>query len=206
MIMKFEPWIGQHYGAPENFLKGKRVLILGESHHSSSDPVGSCQPNLTREVMTYYATGQQRGGWCRTLDNVAWAVSGKTPSELAQPKRRGEMAVWDAMAFYNYIPVILAEGSRGDRPSSDLWLKAKDPFGEVLKQLAPEVIVVCGYQMFPWVIRNNFPSYAEHPWDFHGDRLDFEDGQIRVVRMVHPSTAFSHRKWHSVLKAALSDG
>ena len=199
----FQPWIGDKYAEPGNGFGGKRVLVVGESHHAEEHAPGSVVPDMTREVMRIYASGK-RERWMRTLDNVAWAVSGKSRWELEREGNRGEFRVWKSMAFYNYVPVVLAGSARSHRPSNDQFRSGTEPFERVLLDLKPDVLIVCGYGLFPWVVRNHYPDFTGDPWRFVGEWADFPRGRpIRAVRMIHPSTAFSPKRWHPVIRRAL---
>eukprot|EP01035_Chromulina_nebulosa_P041834 gene41834-56648_t len=135
----FDPWVGDSYGQTK-LLRGKRILVVGESHHASDHPVGEMVPQMTKAVVAKYRATQERGAWMRTFDNIAWALSGRSRIELARDDYRGEFEVWRSIAFYNYIPVILAEGPRGKRPTSELFASGREPFEKVLTELQPDVI------------------------------------------------------------------
>ncbi|MBY2996737.1 hypothetical protein HF263_36395 [Rhizobium leguminosarum] len=201
----FEPWVGENYGR-SSLLGGKRILVVGESHHSEEHPVNSVVPNLTCRVMEHYGSTQARGEWMRTLDNVAWALSGKTRSDLATSLHRGELSVWQSVAFYNYIPVVLTDSARSARPTAMHYQMAVAPFEQVLRDIKPEVLIVCGYSLFPYLVRNHWPTDLAMPWDFSEDFLDVQrdDQKIRCIRMLHPSSSFSHKRWHTVISNAVA--
>jgi hypothetical protein len=202
----FEPWVGENYGN-SNLLGGKRILVVGESHHSLEHPVNSVVPDLTQRVMEHYRQTQERGKWMRTLDNIAWTLSGHKRSDLVASVHRGEFSVWQSVAFYNYVPVILADSARSNRPTAKHFQLAVEPFEKVLRVLNPEVLIICGYGLFPNVIRNHWPTSLAKPWDFSGEFLDVlrDDQKIRCIRMLHPSTSFSHSRWHTVISNAVVD-
>jgi hypothetical protein len=200
----FKPWVGDLYGRSTHF-DGRRILVLGESHHSEEHPVGSLVPELTQEVMEFYSRTQKRGEWMRTLDNVAWALSGQTKVELAQEDHRGEFTVWRSVAFYNYIPVVLAKSARGNRPNWQHFQQAVLPFEAVLRDLKPHILIVCGYELFPRVLAAHWPTTLPSPWDFKSLYVDVATpSRMRVIRMLHPSAGFSHKSWHSALSQAIS--
>lgn len=199
----FKPWVGASYGASDLF-GGKRILVVGESHHSREHPLGSVVPDLTQRVMAHYRASQARGMWMRTLDNVAWALSGKSRYQLSNVNHRGEYDVWDKIAFYNYIPVVLAEGARDKRPTPEHYLMAVEPFDMVLKELLPEILIISGYGLLPWLIKAHWPNAIEKPWDFKGDFVDVASyTRLRVIRMIHPSSGFSHARWHKILATSI---
>lgn len=199
----FEPWIGERYGRSE-LLGGKRILVVGESHHSAEHPANSIVPDMTRSVMRYYSSTQARGEWMRTLDNIAWALSGKSRAELAQSTHRGEFDVWQGVAFYNYIPVVLTDSARNGRPTAEHYRLAVEPFERVMADLKPDILLICGYGLFPYVIKNHWPTALDKPWDFGGDYVDVcPNPSIRAIRLIHPSTGFSHSRWHTVIAGAV---
>ncbi|RWN25279.1 hypothetical protein [Mesorhizobium sp.] len=210
----FEPWIGDYYRESGNVVGGKRVLIVGESHYSAVHEVGTTVPDMTVFTMNNYRSirsddrqrsSGKRETWTRTLDNVAWAVSGKGPQELEYQGRRGEFDIWNQLGFYNYIPVVLANAPQTRRPDRQLFLSGQEPFERVINRHKPQVLIVCGFQLFPWVIRNHHPEYNEDPWAFGGDWIDIpREEPIRVVRMKHPAISFSHKKWHQLIRRAIS--
>ncbi|CAH2394144.1 hypothetical protein [Mesorhizobium ventifaucium] len=201
----FKAWVGAKFGVADNFVSGRRVLVLGESHHADEHPVGSVVPEMTHDTMRLYASGT-RERWRRTFDNLAWAVSGKNRQHLERDGKRSEPEVWDSLAFYNYIPVVLAPRPRSYRPTSALFggERTISAFEQVLAETKPEIVLIWGYELFPWVIRNHYADYEGHPWSFSGEWIDLpRNPPIRAVRMKHPSTGFSAAAWHGVVRRAL---
>lgn len=200
----FEPWVGEQYGRSD-LLGGKRILVVGESHHSREHPADSIVPDMTHGVMKHYASTQARGEWMRTLDNIAWALSGKGRADLAQSTHRGEFDIWQSVAFYNYIPVVLTDSARNGRPTNEHYKIAVAPFEKVLADLKPDVLLICGYGLFPYLVKNHWPTALEKPWDFRGDYIDVGiNSGIRAIRLIHPSTGFSHSHWHTVITEAIA--
>lgn len=196
----FLPWVGKAY---ENGIDGKRVLVVGESHYSDIHETRKPVPDMTVSVMTEYMAGIRKNH-TRTLDNLAWAVSGKGPYELRNEGKRGEFEIWQQLGFYNYIPVVLTDGPQRDRPDKDLFISGKEPFENVLQNNKPDILIVCGLELFPWLIMNHYPEFKD-PWSFRGDWIDFpRNNPIRAVRIKHPSKFFSHSKWHLVIDRAIT--
>lgn len=89
----FRPWVGSKY---ENGIKGKRLLVLGESHYSDAD-----DPDLTRTVMKrlleYKLGACGHESWMKTFTTFERAVAGRALS--------GEesIAFWNSTVFYNFI-------------------------------------------------------------------------------------------------------
>lgn len=200
----FKPWVGDKYGALGNAVSEKKVLVVGESHHAEEHEIGTTVPDMTQDVLLAYAS-DKRAPWMRTLDNFAWAVSGTGPSGHARDEKRSELSTWNSLAFYNYIPVVLAKGARSNRPTASQYRSAKEPFEQVIRDLKPDVLLVWGYTLFPWIIHNHFNEYDGDPWWFKGEWIDLpREPSLRAVRLLHPSTAFSWVKWHAVIQRAIT--
>jgi hypothetical protein len=200
----FEPWIGSRYGEAGNRFGGRRVLVVGESHYSGHHEIGSLAPQMTQDVMQKYRT-RVAENWLRTFDNVAWAVSGKSRLDLMKDGKRGEMDVWEDMALYNYVPVVIARSPQSDRPSPEHFRLGREPFEQVLSEHKPDVLIVCGYELFPWLVHNHHPQHEGNPWHLKGEWIDIpREEPIRAVRMKHPSKFFSHKAWGSVINRALT--
>jgi len=183
---------------------GKRILVVGESHYADEHEKGSTDPEMTNNAVGLYANRPSKQRWIRTFDNIAWAVSGKNRAQLEKDGRRGEIDVWNSIAFYNYITVLLANSARADRPTREQFLDSRHAFEQVLDSIKPDILLVCGYELFPWLIRNHYPSYAGDPWKFKGEWIDLPRSKtLRAVRMRHPSAAFSPSAWHNVVERAM---
>lgn len=201
----FKPWTGDRYGKNLDLLHGKRVLVVGESHHDEHHEPGAVVPDMTIETMNAYrVAGYER--WMRTLDNQAWAIAGKLDVGSTEASQRKGFEIWRSLAFYNYIPVVLARWSREGAPTAEQFRSGKEPFENVLDLLKPDLLLVWGYRLFPWVVHNHYPDYVGRAWEFSGEWIDVpREKAVRVVRLRHPSTGFSWRKWHDVILRALAD-
>lgn len=186
----FRPWVGENYGADDLPIGSKRLLILGESHHSQEHPVGTLVPDMTVDVVSYYQTGPWVP-WMRTLDNAAAAIAGKSKRELG---RAGVNAIWDQIAFYNYVPVVAASGSRS-RPTGEHFEMGAEPFRQLLVDLSPRAIIVCGYELWARIVPHHAQAYTENPWRPETSFAELGPRKIPALRMVHPSTAFSPARW-----------
>ncbi|MER8650987.1 hypothetical protein [Mesorhizobium sp. M0586] len=200
----FEPWVGERFGVADNIVGGRRVLCVGESHYAGEHPVGSKVPEMTADAMRLYQSRPAGERWVRTFDNVAWAVSGKSREELECDGKRGEFEVWSSLALYNYIPKVLAKTPRSNRPTPEQFQDGKASFEDVLQATNPQVLLIWGYELFPWIIRNHYPEYDGHPWSFAGEWIDLpRNPPMRAVRMQHPSTGYSPKAWHDVIQRAV---
>jgi hypothetical protein len=184
----FQPWVGKKYARSSR----KRILVLGESHYSDL-PKGV---DFTRSLLDEYV----RGDWNYSFwTNIGQAISGRSHWEMDRAE------VWSHLAFYNYVQQIAAKGPRA-APTTSMFESSERAFFEVLSQLRPTHVVVCGLRLW----RNMAPltgreaSFAlkgvNYSWG--GYRLGKQD--IRAFPIKHPSAGFSSTKWHAVIQKFLS--
>lgn len=193
--MRFEPWVGSRWGQPDNRLAGAKLLILGESHYGSpADPtcVGTCDPDTTRQVVAKLAL-RERHPFFTKLTQV---IDGRPRWEMSGDDVH---AIWASVAFYNYVPVFVATETRV-RPSDDMFRLGRAPFMEVVEELRPSAILVCGYALWNWVLWGL-------PGGFKGDpsaTAMLRIGPALAARMMHPSAGFSWRRWRPVVEQLLA--
>ena len=135
----FKPWVGSEFGNTSNMIGGKRLLILGESHYTEKQEwVGRCDPEDTHNVVQYLAIDTRY----RFFTTVSKLVTGVAHGEWSDEQNRG---FWNSVAFYNFVPVFL---SKGGRPSPEIWNAGRGPFVRVLDEMNPDVIIVCGLELW----------------------------------------------------------
>lgn len=166
-------------------LQGTRLLVLGESHYADQAKphlVGSCEPDVTNYVVQRYALDERH----RFFTGITQVISGKPRWQMS---RTEVVELWSAIAFYNYVPVYVATTSRV-RPGDKFPLGAK-PFCRLLDQIRPHAILVCGYELWWWVLKGM-------PGGFDGEPSGtpfLQIGPAIAARMKHPSSGFSSSKW-----------
>ena len=186
----FEPWVGSDWGKSGNVVGGARLLVLGESHYCDTDKphlIGTCEPATTCDVVNLYALKSPH----RFFTGITQVVSGRPKWQLSQ----GELqATWNSIAFYNYIPVFVATESRV-RPDHEMFELGREPFARLVKELAPDAILVCGFELWWWVLKGV-------PGGFQGDpaKTTFHCiGTALAGRIKHPSAGFWYQQWRPVL-------
>jgi hypothetical protein len=178
----FKPWVGTSFGDTSNLLRGRRLLVLGESHHAEEYPVGSIVPEMTCDVVsTYLDQSAPRHPWMRTFSVVTGFVARQSSSELSPDERK---RIWDSIAFYNFVPVTAAAYAR-QRPSAAHFDLGTKPLHEVLSGLKIEAVAVMGKDLSGWVARG---EGLEKPWD----QSEYLINGVPAVRFPHPSTAFRY--------------
>lgn len=133
------PWIGPSYGEPQNRFCGKKILVVGESHYADPAFIGTSIPGITQEVVTKYQLGEWRIPFFTRLATLITGVSAVENGIKAK-------ALWDDLAFYNYVPVIAASSPR--EFNWEFWKLGVDEFNNVLKAILPDMIIVTGYRLW----------------------------------------------------------
>lgn len=188
----FAPWIGERYGAPDNVLQGRRLLVLGESHYHSDEALtGTTLTHMTREVVETYALRRPQ----RFFTNVTQVLAGRPKRQLSWDELSG---LWRSIAFYNYVPVIVAGDSRV-RPTREMFEAGREPFLQVLNDLRPEGIVVCGFQLWDHMVRG-LPE-ALRVGEYHPPFRQI--GDATALRMKHPSAGYSWQTWRPHVETLL---
>ena len=172
----FIPWKGAEWGLPANALGGTRLMILGESHYCSPEHpelVGQCAPEATVEVVEELAIY----GRHRFFTGLTQIVSGRPKWQMS---REEVQAFWSAIAFANYVPVFVGTGPR-IRPTNAMFESGHAAFTNMLADLQPQAIVVCGHALWWWMRRGWLgganPPEADTCWI----------GNALAVRITHPS-------------------
>lgn len=170
----FEPWVGSRYRTEG--LSGVRILVLGESHYG--DP-GTEYRELTIEVVREW--GQQKR--LRFFKIAQKLICGLADGQWVSDQQRAEF--WERVAFYNFVQSFPGPLPRY-RPTADMWLAAVDPFNATVREFAPSVVVVLGFELFERVPRSQLPRV------------------LHLVRCQHPSSAgFRYQPWASSIQDAI---
>jgi hypothetical protein len=170
----FDPWIGSRYAT--DGIGGKRLLILGESHHGGE---GCDFAGFTAKVIRDEALGEnghpRRKFFARVQRIIVGGRGGFTDSERED--------FWSRVAFYNFIQTALEEPR--DRPTYEMWQAACEPFLLTLRELAPTLVLVLGVEL-----QRGLPPLPEG---------------IAVCSIQHPSsTGFSYDDWQPRVHSAIA--
>lgn len=211
--INFRPWVGRNYQSTG--YKGKRILVLGESHYCIKDlePGGRCCPLCKRENMkddcysqtedvvntfVYEYSGER---YLQTFLCFERAVVGK---ELTQKERE---EFWQSVMFYNYIQ--FSQNGARIAPQADHWGKSELAFKELLEKYMPDYIIVWGSRLY-----NGLPN-----WDGECSVLQINENaqtdvwtytikgkRIPAIKVHHPSTPSgkSWNYWHEFYKKFLN--
>lgn len=189
----FDPWLRPEFGRADNVLGGVRLLVLGESHYCDGDDahlVGKFRSGFTTEVVEKYALAEPQ----RFFTALSSLIAGRPKHELSASELG---AIWDAVAFYNYVPRCIAKNAR---PNAQEWRDGAAPFRALLAREKPNAVLVCGYDLWWWMVQGASSESLKEPWT-----LDFYDVHgVPCARMQHPSRAFAWQKWRPTLDALMA--
>ena len=203
--INFRPWIGKNYQSTG--YKGKRILVLGESHYCHELKKGGiCHSLCTKEKMqsdcfsltedvindfvySYCGIGDKQ--YEQTFLCFERAVIGK---EATQEERE---EFWEGVVFYNYIQ-FAQDGPR--RPiKSEYRAESELAFKELLEEYMPDYIIVWGARLY---------NYWLPDWGGNGSVLQIRDNaktdvwtytikgkRISAIKVHHPSSP-SGKSWN----------
>ncbi|PZR95162.1 MAG: hypothetical protein DI537_05100 [Stutzerimonas stutzeri] len=156
---------------------------------------------MTLDVVQRLLHGN-RETWMRTFDNIASAIAGQPKSQLG---RAGVNAIWNQIAFYNYVPVVAAH-TPGVSPSEQHFAMGAQPFDRLIETLEPLAIIVCGYRLWPRFISNHAVGYTDNLWKPSTPFAAIGTSAIPALRMAHPSIGYSPPAWTALIADLLTKG
>lgn len=128
--VRYVPWHGQLYDK-----QPERWLILAESSYGEAGP--NEREWLPEMIGRHLADNDDHFTICSRLEHL---LTGE-----AQRTTAGRMGFWQRVAYYNYVTTLLDKGAR---PTPDQFARSHDAFSEVICQLKPHVVMVCGLELW----------------------------------------------------------
>ena len=185
---RFAPCVGPSYD--QGAIDGLKVLVLGESHYRWPN-MPTEERTLTRFVVEAKMHGEP-GNFVRGV--TAALLGGAVHKSDAE-----RLTLWQGLAFYNYSQEFAGDHPR-ERPATGHWAAAESPFRNVLEFLAPDVVLVCGKEL--WKHVRKIEGLSTEPYVNPND----ENERSRVIRagerttvlgmMAHPSSVgFKASDW-----------
>lgn len=173
-------------------------MILGESHYDESYGQGD---RLTEFVVRGHV--ERRG-----KQYAFWTKIGRTfvgPSYGDPASRR---AFWDSVAFYNYVQDFVGTAAR-QRPTPAHFRSSWAPFGSVLGELQPDVVIALGFGLWG-AMEPLTPRPRSLGLTLPGGR----PGEFAVLPkahpgagvfgyLKHPSTGYRPDEWRPVVTALM---
>jgi hypothetical protein len=188
----FKPWRGPNYEYGGLF--SKRILILGESHYQWDEKIPLTE-SLTIECIKEQISGDYTS---KFWTNIAITFLNRYPS------LEEKQYFWYSVAFYNYIQENVGFGPRV-RPTSDMWITARNGFEEVLEDFKPQCIIVLGYKLW-----ENLPGDGiqgpniENAKQKETCKYLLSNGDYSLAYGIrHPSAGFSGWYWHPFVMRAI---
>ncbi|MEE1290018.1 MAG: hypothetical protein UHW86_03180 [Spirochaetota bacterium] len=183
----FLPFVGSEYDSGGIF--GKKILILGESHHC--DP-GEATRNFTKDVMEKHLYEESYS----TFTKFERSLVGR---ETNQDER---IKIWNSLIFYNYLQEPMSDvrlaGTR------EQYCAAESALFAVLEKYAPEYMIVWGtsrlWCYIPKARWTGLPAINVDGKDvFHGEYLLDNKHSVKTIGVYHPSSGYSWDYWYKVL-------
>jgi len=198
----YKPWVGRHFGENRSGLvpgNDVRLLVLGESHYGQFEEPHRASIELIECCAIHDAGHAGR----RYITQAGQALAGKHRSEIGD---EGFAALWQDVAFYNYIQVGEIEGPR-ESPADDAFSQSFSAFEEVVTTLRPTHIWVHGHRLWDQL---PYTSYCPRPNpEFSGKPVrngiyKFDNLLALAFATYHPSAGFSMDRWHEVIEHFLA--
>ena len=211
--MNFKPWVGKNYQSTG--YKGKRILVLGESHYCIKDleQGGRCFPyckkenmhndcfSKTQDVMKEFVYEYNGAKYLQTFLCFERSVLGK---ELSQQERED---FWQSVIFYNYIQ--FSQSGARTAPQPEQWAKSELAFKELLEEYMPDYIIVWGARLYGglpgWDGEESILQVNENAktkvWTYN-----IKGKRIPAIKVHHPSapTGKNWSYWHEFYKKFLN--
>lgn len=201
------PWVGSEYenginydengiiqyGTPEK--KGKRVLVLGESHYCARKE--DVKPDLTRNIIKDFIDPNSKfEPYKNTYTKLERALAGKSDIE----KGEREM-LWKHVIFYNYVQEALTAPRFA--PCTEQFIVSEEAFWEVLSLYNPDIVICCGKRLYI-----NLPQQGMQGEDVIIENGEYETEtwvytlkkkEITLLSIHSPSSAFEPFFWHEFI-------
>jgi hypothetical protein len=179
-------------------------MVLGESHYSTHHEVGSVVPDMTEWVVREYLDGDARPAVKRFCTVVADTIRSVAKEGATSQD------IWRSIVFYNYVPVVLADGPRKQPPTLEQWNAGRGPFFEVIRECEVEAALVLGGRLWDNMEASHDPPETfllgkEERWMrryyLHGS-AERSPYRTLTASIPHPtgSFGFSADRWSGVAK------
>ena len=174
----FDPWIGSQFGVADNAIGGLKLLMVGESHYPGERAeIGKSDARFTNEAIQKYAIAEPYL-FFRTIVQLVLGDSRYATRSVT------EKDFWEGVAFYNFIPVFIAPPCEKKRPKVSEWKLGKDVFLKILETVKPSFVLVCGLDLWWWVM-DTLPGGAKE----NDPKRDFAQiASAKGLRIHHPSS------------------
>lgn len=204
--INFRPWVGKNYFSQG--YKGKRILVLGESHYCCElCEGGKCYPLCTKEKMEEGCFSQTED----VLEAFVHSYSGESYEQTFLCFERGiwgkeatqeeREELWNGVVFYNYLQFDQAGPRKAIMP--EYWAESELAFKEMLERYMPDYIIVWGVRLYEglpdWGGKHSLLHISENDstdvWTY-----TIQEKKIPALLVHHPSspTGKNWSYWHEV--------
>lgn len=210
--INFNPWVGKDYFTKG--FQGKRLLVLGESHHCDDELAknGKCFPTCLKEKMNKICHAQTQKvihdaiykyegvHFQRTFICFERAVLGKVLTETERE------LFWQSVMFYNYLQY--SQSAPRTTPQPEHWIESKEAFSELLEKYSPDKIIVWGARLYDYLHNFNGKDYKLIVSDNNIAEIryiSFNGHNIPALKMLHPSCprGKNWEYWHKIISKFL---
>ena len=194
--VRFRPWVGRNYGPHSRWRQS--ILILGESHYDESYAVGD---RLTEFVVRGHV--ERRG-----KQYAFWTKIGRTFTGPGYGSAASRRDFWESVAFYNYVQDFVGSAAR-QRPTPEHFRASWSPFGSVLADLRPDVVIALGFGLWGAMeplLPMRRPLGVELPGGRRGEYVVLsraQPGSGVFGYLKHPSTGYRPEDWRPVVEALM---
>lgn len=190
--INFLPFVGANYHSGGIF--GKKILILGESHHC--DP-GEASKDFTNYVMKMH------------LYDKSYSTFTKFERSLVghETDRDERIKIWNSLIFYNYLQEPMSDVRLAG--TKDQYMKAESALFIVLEKYLPDYMIVWGNRLWNYIPTKNWvgkpPMNVDNFSVMHGEYLLSGNKRVKTIRVYHPSSGYSWDYWYKVLNLWLHE-
>lgn len=205
MIMskvKFKPWVGKDYACGKMF--GKRLMILGESHHHNGSDAETDDESDTKIAIMDYMYRDQRTGEYQPCMNTFLKFERSLVGKYTdfEDSRR----IWDSLLFYNYLQESVLSPRQAGR--QEQYAESFEAYLEVLEHYRPEAIIVWGFRLWGMIPEGERWSPGQ---PIGADGKNYTTGfyslcdgtKIPVMAVKHPSAGYDWEHWYKIIQAFL---
>lgn len=217
----WKPWVGINYSLTTT----TKLLIIGESHYCWSDNKSELKEiiekitnrGFTRSIIHQFGVYAKNNSTQPLFRNLEKTIFNS--EKIASPKQK---RFWHSVSFYNFIQRPLISRAKEHRPNTQDWITGWNTFSNVVHILNPDLILFCGVEALnqEFIITKEFQKgnllYKKKVIKTKNKigntyirtigilQNNFEK-EISVICIDHPSSFFSWKKWHQIIKKKIGE-
>ena len=184
--VNFLPFVGCNYC--DGGIFGKKILILGESHHCNP---GEATKNFTNDVMKKH------------LYEKAYSTFTKFERSLVghETNQDERIKIWNSLIFYNYLQEPMSDVRLAG--TKEQYRAAEPALFAVLEKYEPEYMIVWGTRLWDYIPTDKWCGTKTMNVDgssvLYGEYLLSKNKSVKAIRVYHPSSGYSWDYWYKIL-------